>query len=385
MKRLALALLFSALVSAAHAQSTVSVIGPITPGDCTEFASITVLKDAGIICSASVGGVTSVTNSDGTLTISPTTGAVVISIAALTSGKFLVGNGSNIATGVAMSGDATLANTGAVTLATVNSGSGSVGSSTAIPVLTTNAKGLVTVQTTAAVVAPAGTLTGSTLASGVTASSLTSVGTLASLTVSGNTTTNVTGSTQCVQANTAGVLSGTGAVCPTSSGTMVLLNTLTASNSASLSDTTSLTSTYSSYEIVWENIIPATLNAAFEAQVQVGGTFQTSGYLAAGTSYDTAAAAQPFTSTTYFPLSVTGALGIYNAAPGGSGHMRIYNPSASTIIQMTAEFTHAYSSSEAFWGSDGGYYNSSGAVTGLKFVFASGNITSGVVKIYGIL
>jgi hypothetical protein len=35
----------------------------------------------------------------------------------LTSAQFFVGNGSNIATGVAMSGDATLANTGAVTIA----------------------------------------------------------------------------------------------------------------------------------------------------------------------------------------------------------------------------------------------------------------------------
>jgi len=45
------------------------------------------------------------------------------------------------------------------------------------------------VPTWAVVVAPAGTLTGSTLASGVTASSLTSVGTLTDLTVSGTSTT----------------------------------------------------------------------------------------------------------------------------------------------------------------------------------------------------
>ena len=78
----------------------------------------------------------------------------------------------------ALTGDATASGPGsaAATLATVNSVPGSVGSSTAIPVLTTNGKGLVTAQTTAAVVAPAGTLTGATLASGVTASSLTSFG-----------------------------------------------------------------------------------------------------------------------------------------------------------------------------------------------------------------
>lgn len=63
------------------------------------------------------------------------------------------------------------------TLATVAS-AGTTGSSTAIPVITINAKGLTTSITTAAVIAPAGTLSGATLADNVLASSLTSVGTL---------------------------------------------------------------------------------------------------------------------------------------------------------------------------------------------------------------
>ncbi len=78
----------------------------------------------------------------------------------------------------ALTGDATASGPGsaALTLATVNSNVGSFGSSTAIPVLTVNGKGLVTAASTAVVIAPAGTLTGSTLAAGVTASSLTSFG-----------------------------------------------------------------------------------------------------------------------------------------------------------------------------------------------------------------
>ena len=81
-----------------------------------------------------------------------------------------------------------------ITLPATGPGAASVGSSTAIPVITTDAYGRVASTTTAAVVAPAGTLTGATLASGVTASSLTSVGTLATLTVTATITGSVSGS-----------------------------------------------------------------------------------------------------------------------------------------------------------------------------------------------
>jgi hypothetical protein len=57
-------------------------------------------------------------------------------------------------------------------------GAVTTGSSTAIPVITTDAYGRVSTATTAAVIAPAGTLSGATLNATVTASSLTSVGTL---------------------------------------------------------------------------------------------------------------------------------------------------------------------------------------------------------------
>lgn len=79
-----------------------------------------------------------------------------------------------------LTGDATATGPGAValTLATVNSNVGSFGSSTAIPNFTVNAKGLITAAGTSAVIAPAGTLTGTTLASNVVTSSLTAVGTI---------------------------------------------------------------------------------------------------------------------------------------------------------------------------------------------------------------
>jgi len=91
----------------------------------------------------------------------------------------------NVTTNANLTGDVTSVGN-ATTLATVAT-AGSTGSSTAIPVITINAKGLTTSITTAAVIAPAGTLSGATLASGVTASSLTSLGTITSLVVTAGT------------------------------------------------------------------------------------------------------------------------------------------------------------------------------------------------------
>ena len=81
-----------------------------------------------------------------------------------------------------------------------------VGSSTAIPVITPDGYGRIASLTTAAVVAPAGTLSGTTLAATVVTSSLTSVGTLSSLAVTGNVTAANVGVTQI--SATTGVYSG---------------------------------------------------------------------------------------------------------------------------------------------------------------------------------
>jgi hypothetical protein len=78
----------------------------------------------------------------------------------------------------ALTGDGTANGPGSVvlTLTTVNSSIGTFGSSTSIPTFTVNAKGLITAASGNPVIAPAGTLTGTTLNSTVVSSSLTSLG-----------------------------------------------------------------------------------------------------------------------------------------------------------------------------------------------------------------
>jgi len=86
------ALLFAA--GEAWAQP-VTVIGPVTPGNCAAFNSQTVIKDGGA-CGGGGGAVSSVSNADGSLTISPTTGAVVGSINLAHTNKFSVEQDVNL-------------------------------------------------------------------------------------------------------------------------------------------------------------------------------------------------------------------------------------------------------------------------------------------------
>lgn len=106
----------------------------------------------------------------------------------------------------ALTGDATATGPGSVpiTLATVNGNVGTFGSSTSIPTFTVNAKGLITAASGNAVIAPAGTLTGTTLASNVVSSSLTSVGTITSGTWNGTAIDIAHGGTNNTTAYTAG-------------------------------------------------------------------------------------------------------------------------------------------------------------------------------------
>lgn len=99
------------------------------------------------------------TNTSGTITRLDGDVPTTSLSSALTSSNILVGNVSNIATDVALSGDATLANTGALTLNTVNTVTpGSFGSATTTPVITVNGKGLITASSAATItgVSPVG-------------------------------------------------------------------------------------------------------------------------------------------------------------------------------------------------------------------------------------
>jgi len=182
--------------------SSVPANGQVDIGNGSGFTRATLTAGSGVSITNGAGTITiSATGSGGTVTTisvvsanglagsvaNPTT-TPAITLSTTVTG-ILKGNGTAISAATAgtdyltvLSGDATTSGN-VITFAAVNSSVGSFGSSTSIPTFTVNGKGLITAASGNAVVAPAGTLTGATLAAGVTASSLTSCG--ASMTLSG--------------------------------------------------------------------------------------------------------------------------------------------------------------------------------------------------------
>lgn len=159
----------------------------------------------------------------------------------------------------------------------------------------------------------------------------------------------------------------------TISGTTVLLNTLTASNSVSLADTTSFTATYTRYIVVFEGILPATNAVTGRIRVNSGGVQSTSYLTSDGP-------------TTFIPLTLA-ANTVANTGTGNPGIFAqsvLYQPSGTSARKMM-QIASAYPSGaitttarlSGYW--DGG----NGAVTGIEVSMSSGNITSGTVKIYG--
>lgn len=118
---------------------------------------------------------------------------------ALTNTHILVGNVSNVAVDIAMSGDATIANTGILTLASTIAAGGPTGSATVSPIITYDIKGRLTAVSSATITPAISNITG--LGTGVATALAVNIGTAGSFitnggvlgTPSSGTLTNVTG------------------------------------------------------------------------------------------------------------------------------------------------------------------------------------------------
>lgn len=182
------------------------------------------------------------------------------------------------------------------------------------------------------------------------------------------------------------VFDGTSLRMVTQSNTVpLLLTTLTAAVSASLQDTTHLTSTFTEYELRFRNILPASANQPLELLVHSGGVFQTTNYLCSqsgadgGTGWDSAG------TTTYIGVTRTATTFPANSGSGVSGWIRVVNPTnTSAPKQWFGQFTY-YNGTTCTVVDVSGFWNGgNGAVDGFQVKPVSGNITSGSIEVWGI-
>ena len=183
-----------------------------------------------------------------------------------------------------------------------------------------------------------------------------------------------------------------------SGGAMNLLATQTASSSANLSFTSGIDDTYDSYVFKFYDIHPATNRAIFQFQADTG--TNTNYNITATTSYfqsfhkendgnaalgynDSHDDAQ---STSFLNLTTHNSSDNDSAT---SGNITIYQPSSSVFVKhFISTFNHMYTETGgdkySYEDFKAGYFNTATALTRFQFKFDSGNIDSGVIKLYGI-
>jgi hypothetical protein len=184
-------------------------------------------------------------------------------------------------------------------------------------------------------------------------------------------------------------MDGTGAWSTPSAGALVYLASYTASSSASVSVTSVISSTYEDYLFVFEGILPATDSTDFVMTTSTdnGSSYGTS-YSSCASSVDTANAATNIGGDAQSTMKLATAQS-NSTDMGLSGQLYAYDlSSTSKFKNYTWKIAgHISGSSGGIRKYDGVGSDNSAAnnVDAVKFAFSSGNIASGVVRVYGIV
>jgi len=176
-------------------------------------------------------------------------------------------------------------------------------------------------------------------------------------------------------------------------GSLKLISTQTASSSATLSFTSGIDSTYKEYVFKFINVHGAsTSDFTFNASADSGSNYnvtKTSTYFKAHHNEDDGETDLSY-NTSADLAQATGFQrinGIVNDNDGsGSGTIHLFDPSNTTFVKHFIGVSNAMTTTpytqNAFIG---GYFNTTSAIDAVQFKFSSGNIDSGVIKMYGVL
>jgi hypothetical protein len=189
---------------------------------------------------------------------------------------------------------------------------------------------------------------------------------------------------QVLQTNGSGALS----FATPSAGALILLSTVTASNSATMDIETTFSSTYDKYLISVTGLVCQTDGQQLQMLLKIGGTYSTSDYVYfenrtqsststfAGTN-ESIAGPSSFVSV----HSILGNVGGENA----TFDLYISNPTSTTLQKLFYFLGAGHTNAgEVRYIQGIGCNTGTSALTGVRLKMASGNITSGVARLYGI-
>jgi len=177
-------------------------------------------------------------------------------------------------------------------------------------------------------------------------------------------------------------------------GNMVLISSQTASNSASISFTTGIDSTYKEYQFYFIDIHPRTdaTDFTFNMSTDSGSNYnvtKTSTYFRAyhfedgsdsGLGY--ISNADLTQSTAFQLLTEAGFSNDADVSLGGS--LTIFNPASTTYVKHYISTTNSIKATYAINSYIAGYGNTTSAVNAVQFKMASGNM-DGTILMYGIV
>ena len=180
-----------------------------------------------------------------------------------------------------------------------------------------------------------------------------------------------------------------------SGGGLNLISTQTASSSSTISFTSGIDSTYKEYIFKIINVHPSSNNQRLAVNFSVDGgsnynvTKTTTVFRASHKENDSEAVLSYITSndlaqSTDFQNLIIGAVGTDNDS-AGSGTLHLFDPSNTTFVKhfmfRSANMQENDTACDSFVA---GYGNTTSAINAVQFKFTSGNIDSGVIKLYGV-
>jgi hypothetical protein len=177
-------------------------------------------------------------------------------------------------------------------------------------------------------------------------------------------------------------------------GKMTLISEQTASGSASISFTSGIDSTYPIYRFEFINIHPATDGAAFSFQADTGTNTSYNQTITSTFFRSILSEADDAPNLAYVPGNDLAQSTSFQMLANGTGNdndqclagtLTIFSPASATFVKhFIATANELIASDQSYNLFCAGYFNTTTALTRVRFKFSSGNIDDGIIKMYGV-